>query len=136
GYAVELDFGQGFFVVLPAVLVLIYNIHKLLDGVLSVPDNHCRQPLGDRADLAADYKYAVIPAPDMLFDNYPAAVPAGFPERLPDFVLAVQIEVNALALITVGWLDDNRHAELACGNHRRYFGVNHLSVRHRYVVLA
>ena len=96
--------------------VLVRDLDELADGVLVVADDACRHALGDRCDLAADDKAAVVIAGDVRLDDEVAG-PA-FRQRSADSgtnrLLRSQIEVDAPSVIAVERLDDAREAEPGC----------------------
>ncbi|MPN18934.1 hypothetical protein SDC9_166299 [bioreactor metagenome] len=102
----------------PALFVPVHEIDEFFYRMRTVAHDHGGQTFGDGADRIVDHQNPKIPAGNVFFHDNAVAEFAGFLKRLFDFLLRIQVEEYALALIAVERLQNNGKSDLL----RRYRG--------------
>ena len=116
GDLVEADLGQRSSVAVRAARVAVDDVDQLADRMLAVTD-HQRwvAPCGGD-QLVADDEHAPVMAGQEFLDHNVVTELDGHPIGLAHLRLARQIDRNALALVAILWLDDDREADFLGGS--------------------
>ncbi|MPN08173.1 hypothetical protein SDC9_155453 [bioreactor metagenome] len=86
-HLIQTDLRKLPFMMLAPVGILIFQLHKLGDGVDAVSRYAGRKPVRHGTDLVFDHQNAKIPSAYIFFHNDPVTVPGSFPKGLSDLLV-------------------------------------------------
>ena len=110
GDLVEADLGQRRGVAIGAARVAIDDVDQFADGMCAVADDQRRVAPGSGDQLVADDQKAPVVAGQVFLDHDVVAELDGDAVSLAHLLLARQIDRDALALVAILRLDDDRQA--------------------------
>ena len=116
GDFVEADLGQRGGMTVGAARVAVDDVHQLANGVRAVADDQRRVASGGGDQLVANDQQAPVVAGQEFLDHDVVAELDGDAVGAADLFLGRQIDRNALALIAVLRLDDDRQADFLGGD--------------------
>src|SRR3990172_12742071 len=92
--------------------VMINDLNKLFDRVLSVSDHHRRHALGGGHNFTIDHQDPVIFSRNKVFNDYTSVVVLSSLKSAFRRFFITNIDRNSFAVVAVNRLEDNRKTEI------------------------
>jgi hypothetical protein len=130
GDVVEADLGQRGGMAIAAPGIAVDLVHELADVLDAVADDQRRVAAGSGEQLVADDQQPVIVAGKVLFDEDVVAKLDGDAVGVAHLLLVRQVDRDALALVAVARLDDDREADFQRGGTGIILVLGRAALRH------